>query len=304
MAFVALVLIACSPARNRPSIEVTPPRSTADGESLVTARFSPPDGHLELFASRHSASLERQEPGIAYIRVGVTPAEVVVRVGSAKASFTTVLQESDSYGDGTPDYLRLPPEDQSAFRRWFTYLAEAQYFRDPQTLSAEINDCAALIRYAYREALSEHSTAWANQLGLAVVPSLPSIRKYTYPFTPAGAGLFHAGQGQFVQFADARTLQEQNCHFVSRDIRRALPGDILFYRQISVTARHPFHSMVFLGDSQIEPNGKSYVVYHTGDSKGIRRLTVDELIGYPLAQWRPLPGNGNFLGVYRWNILR
>jgi len=31
---------------------------------------------------------------------------------------------------------------------------------------------------------------------------------------------------------------------------------------------------------------------------------VDELLRHPSPRWRPLEGNHNFLGVYRWNILR
>jgi uncharacterized protein YfaT (DUF1175 family) len=49
-------------------------------------------------------------------------------------------------------------------------------------------------------------------------------------------------------------------------------------------------------------------VYHTGLLGGgpgeIRRPTVEELLRHPSPRWRPNVGNGNFLGVYRWNILR
>jgi hypothetical protein len=50
------------------------------------------------------------------------------------------------------------------------------------------------------------------------------------------------------------------------------------------------------------------VVYDTGEDHGkageLRRVTVAELLDHPQAQWRPVEGNPNFLGVYRWNILR
>ncbi len=29
-----------------------------------------------------------------------------------------------------------------------------------------------------------------------------------------------------------------------------------------------------------------------------------EWTGFPEPRWRPVPGNRNFAGVYRWNILR
>ncbi len=70
----------------------------------------------------------------------------------------------------------------------------------------------------------------------------------------------------------------------------------------------PFHAMIYLGHSQVEPGSEQFVVYHTGpngDSKGImKRLSVAELLNYPDARWRPIASNPAFLGVYRWNILR
>ena len=54
--------------------------------------------------------------------------------------------------------------------------------------------------------------------------------------------------------------------------------------------------------------GQSAVVYDTGEDHGkageLRRVALSELLDHPQPQWRPLPGNPNFLGVYRWNILR
>src|SRR5262249_14081210 len=128
---------------------------------------------------------------------------------------------SDRFGDGTPGLLRLDSEeDQRAFRHLFTFLAESQYFRQPKRLARESNDCAALIRFAYRGALREHDGAWASELDLDAVPSEASVRKYCYPRTPLGAGLFrvrpgpfvasNAGDGAFAQFADAHTLQQFN----------------------------------------------------------------------------------------------
>lgn len=224
---------------------------------------------------------------------------------------------SDRFGDGTPGFLRLDSEeDQRAFRHWFTFLAESQYFRQPKRLAREINDCAALIRFAYRGALREHDGAWASELDLDAVPSEASVRKYSYPRTPLGVGLFrvqpgpflasNAADGSFAQFADAHTLQQFNTYFVTRDIRRALPGDVLFYRQLEQSM--PFHAMLYLGRSNFEPQPGNWIVYHTGPLGGgpgeIRRPSVDELLRHPSPRWRPNVGNANFLGVYRWNILR
>jgi uncharacterized protein YfaT (DUF1175 family) len=55
-------------------------------------------------------------------------------------------------------------------------------------------------------------------------------------------------------------------------------------------------------------NGQPAVVYDTGEDHGkageLRRVLLPELLDHPQPQWRPLPGNPNFLGIYRWNILR
>jgi uncharacterized protein YfaT (DUF1175 family) len=54
--------------------------------------------------------------------------------------------------------------------------------------------------------------------------------------------------------------------------------------------------------------GHDWAVYDTGPiGKGpgeVRRVALEDLIHYPDTRWRPLPENSNFLGVYRWNILR
>ena len=67
---------------------------------------------------------------------------------------------SDRFSDGTPDFLRLDSEeDRRAFRDWFLFLAESQYYREPARLPREIDDCASLLRFAYREALRQHDGA-------------------------------------------------------------------------------------------------------------------------------------------------
>ena len=258
----------------------------------------------------------------AKLRAGVWPGRTTVRVEipgarPAIAILTTALQTADSAGDGTPDFLRLDdPRDRAAFRRWFTFLAEAQYFQQPPARPAEIVDCAALIRYAYREALRSHAGSWAADAHLPLVPPYEPVVRYQYPYTALGESLFRVREGSFrtadledgafAQFADAQTLQRLNTYFVSRDLARAQPGDLLFYRQES--GDMPFHSMIYLGESNISKDGARYVVYHTGpdgDDPGIiRRLSLPELQQFPEPQWRPDRENRNFLGVYRWNILR
>ena len=220
----------------------------------------------------------------------------------------------------TPEFLRLDSAaDRDAFRRWFTAIAEYQALRPPAEVPAEINDCAALLRYAYRGALHAHTESWLEETGLAGLAFLPPVRKYAYPHTPLGASIFrvrpaigeNALQASFAEFADAKTLKQFNAYFVSRDVRLALPGDILFFRQLEQNS--PYHSMVFVGRSQIiagnSGNGDdSILVYHTGPigkSPGeMRRVLLRQLLRHPSARWRPVEANTNFLGVYRWNILK
>jgi uncharacterized protein YfaT (DUF1175 family) len=113
--------------------------------------------------------------------------------------------------------------------------------------------------------------------------------------------------GAFAEFADAETLWRRNTFSVGHDMRRARPGDLLFFRQDG-TSHMPFHAMVFLGRSQIEPSSEQFVVYHTGPTGKvpgeIKRLSIAELLDYPDARWRPVASNPAFLGIYRWNILR
>jgi uncharacterized protein len=258
-------------------------------------------------------------------RTALASGEAAPASGHAGAS---PMDAQDRFGDGTPDFLRLDsPPDQEAFRRWFTLIAEYQALRPPAEVPAEIDDCAALLRYSYRNALRDHDADWVRENGIVPPSALPSIEKYRYPMTPLGAGLFRVRpgpfqpddvhNGAFAEFADAKTLKDFNAYFLSRDVRVARPGDILFFRQLEQDS--PFHSMIFVGRSQwLLDNGPErastdngaddYLVYDTGPigkSRGeMRRMRLAELLAYPSPRWRPVAGNSNFLGVYRWNILR
>ena len=314
------------------------PQLPADGRSRLTAVLREASGRplraanvsLAIVAGNHSARLVsiREEEGQlrAEVEAGVLPGAVTLEARSpsapsARAEFTTRLYLADSAGDGTPNFLRLDsPADRDAFRRWFRFLAESQALAAPAELPHEIVDCAALARFAYREALRTHDTAWARSIRLGALPAIHSLEKYVYPFTALGPALFRVrpgplvesdlSDGTFAEFADAKTLSRFNAHLVSRDVHRALPGDLLFYRQPQVQEQGdpPYHTMIFLGPSQIEPGTQDFVVYHTGPlgaRRGeIRRVTVEDLLHHPEPRWRPVPGNPAFLGVYRWNILR
>jgi uncharacterized protein YfaT (DUF1175 family) len=219
---------------------------------------------------------------------------------------------TDRFADGTPDFFRLTdPADQAAFRQWFTAIANYQAIRPRADVPSEIIDCASLLRYAYREALKRHDDTWFASTGIEISALPGEIRAWRYPETPLGAALFRVrpgsfesadtSNGAFAQFADAKTLVERNAYLVSRDVREAQPGDLLFYRQFGQSS--PWHSMIVT-----RIGGLAAVVYDTGEDHGkageLRRVALAELLDHPQPQWRPLAANPNFLGVYRWNILR
>jgi len=314
-------------------VSIQPVQILADGHAIATLRIEAQAGHsratvakVSIAEGQHRVTLEQVHETdygwSARIRAGVLPGRVKLRVEApgfllATAEFSTTLQTTDRQVTGSPDFLRLDNEhDRQTFRRWFTFLAEAQYYQDPPSRPVEIKDCAALIRYAYREALRNHDNGWVNGAHLPLIPALDSIEKYEYPHTPLGPALFRVragsfqpsdlGNGTFSQFADAQTLYRLNTRFVSRSLLRAAAGDLIFYRQVSSRDgdHTPFHSMIFLGKSQIEKSSSTrYVLYHTGptgnDPGEMRRLTVDELMHFPEPQWRPLETNPSFLAVYR-----
>ncbi len=248
-------------------------------------------------------------PGVSRIAIGWRGRTLQIPV-------TFTFAPTDSYADGTPDFLRLhTPQDREAFRAWFTVIAGAQADLSAAQLPPEIDDCAALLRFAYREALHVHDESWLTHHPMPFPRS--SIRQYVYPQTPLGANLYRVRPGRFLpedlddgsfaQFADAHTLMRYNTYLVGRDLRKARPGDLIFYRQLEqdspydVSDYHsPFHSMI-VGEGD-------EVVYHTGPihhGKGeMRRLSTTDLLHHPDARWRPVKENDNFLGVYRWNILR
>lgn len=223
----------------------------------------------------------------------------------------------DSLGDGLPDAARLDlAADREDFTRWLTFLAEALYYHPTPRALEEVQDCAALIRYAYRNALVAHTAAWRRTAGLPYQPGFGDVSKFAYPEWPLGRGLFRTRSGPlsptdledgaFAEFADAATLLQYNTFSVSHDLRAARPGDLLFFCQ--PTQHEPFHAILFVGHSHFQPQGTDWIVYHTGNVGGrrgeIRHLRASLLFEHPDPRWRPLEVNPRFLGVYRFNLLR
>lgn len=103
---------------------------------------------------------------------------------------------ASNFADGTPEFLGLDSvTDRQAFRRWFTLIAERQAFASH--LPAKINDCAALRRYSYREAMRRHDAIWATTVDFGGLPAVADIAKYQYPYTRLGARVVRVKEGHF-----------------------------------------------------------------------------------------------------------
>src|SRR5271169_2497839 len=171
-------------------VESIPNTLPADGFSTAQLKIHTSSGRalrdvqIEVDDPRRAAVESvtlKGETAVITVRAGVLAGEAKLQlsapgVESNFVSLHTTLDVSDSVGDGTPDFLRLhDASDRAAFRRWFTLLAEAEYYR--RGSSAEVNDCAAFLRHSYREALRRHDAAWARSATLPAVPSAGDIRQ-------------------------------------------------------------------------------------------------------------------------------
>ena len=224
---------------------------------------------------------------------------------------------SDLDHDGLPDAAELRSfNDRENFRRWFTSIAEMQFYKMSDTWNDEQRDCAGLVRFAWREALRTHDRAWYQRMGenyQAVAPDV-SVKLGSEPLGEklfrTAPGNYYSGDvaaGRFSEFADAQTLKFFNATFISRDREQARPGDLLFFYQPYVQ-KFPYHVMIFLGDAYLANEGAhDWVVYHTGAApenggtvKKVRLIVLDQ---HPNKRWRPLATNPNFLGFYRLKLL-
>ena len=250
------------------------------------------------------------------------PADHRHLAGSSSDSFsrsTANTETADSDNDGIPDFAELRSfEDRESFRRWFTAIAEIQFYQLSEQWKHEQRDCAGLVRFAMREALRKHDRAWFQRMGPAYEPVARDVRGFNLDANQLGEKVFRADfgsyrdddqrAGKFSEFADARTLKNFNVEFVGRDRREAQPGDLLFYYQPWVQ-KFPYHVMIFLGSPRTAPNGQSdWVVYHTGstatDDGTVKKVELSVLDEHPDPRWRPIERNKNFLGFFRLKILQ
>ncbi len=224
--------------------------------------------------------------------------------------------DADLDHDGIPDAAELRTfNDRENFRRWFTWIAEMQFYKLSDEWNAEQRDCAGLVRFAWRESLRKHDRAWYQRMGENYDPVAPDVsidltqeplRGKLFRTMPGNYSPRDLAEGKFSEFADAQTLKMFNVTFVGRDRQQAQPGDLLFFHQPWVQ-KFPYHVMIFLGEPRVaSENAHDWVVYHTGaspqDAGEVKKVRLSVLDQHPNKRWRPLPSNPNFLGFYRLKI--
>ena len=256
---------------------------------------------------------------VGFPRGDFPPPSATYTYDAASSSVSTLWGDGDR--DGIPDAAELSAfTDRENFRRWFTRIAENQFYRTSDEWNMKQRDCAGLVRFSLREALRTHDRTWLRRMGAEYEPVAPDVRRYTLERAPLGERLFRTRGGEFIkanttdstfsEFADARTLKDFNAEFISRDPREARPGDLLFFYQ-PWGQHYPYHVMIFIGTPHVAEDGETsaddWVVYHTGaspdDTGTIRKVRLATLDRHPDARWRPVQSNPRFLGFYRLKIL-
>ncbi|WP_257304480.1 DUF1175 domain-containing protein [Geothrix campi] len=205
---------------------------------------------------------------------------------------------------GSRNPAGLPDEgDREAFRSWFVALLEQQVEAPSPAWEPAQRDCAGLLRFAFREALAPHTAEWRSRVafndsapGQDPSPALGADWRQGFP-TPDGPRPF--ARGVF--------LRRLACVPLGRDTALARPGDLVFFARGGARSQ-PDHAMAFV---RPDVDGAPMLLYHTGpEGSGltqkpgeVRRVRLDELLHHPDPEFRPVPENPSFLGLYRWRPL-
>lgn len=324
---IGVVSIAAIALPVRSAIELDRAEAPADGRATVQARAVPENifgvRALDLFGHALAWDVKEAEAlgvhaliahdGAVVFRAGHKPGALLLSLADGERELRFVESSEDLDEDGFPDAAELRTRaDRAAFVAWFTAIAEAQYTAIDDAWPAIHQDCAGLVRFAYKEALREHDAKWLgkrrSRKSSARAPDVAAIR---YPHLPfLGDQLFRRTAGafrpdlpiseQFTAAATAPVLYAHNTVFRSREISEAESGDLLFYSVPDGTGSR-MHTMIVLGEG---PNAR--VVYHTGlegERGEVRIVTVAQLAAHPDAGWHPLAHNPRFLGVHRLALL-
>ncbi len=217
--------------------------------------------------------------------------------------------EEDEDNDGFPDSMELRGKDAWNFRNWFVHIANSLYYSETPKWREEERDCAGFVRFCFIEALSVHNNSWIKRMNYNG-PIFEDVQKYNYPDIPiVGDRPFRIvppplrGAQDFSYFASSRYLKEYNMTFITKDVKEALPGDVLVYFHPQDVS-FPFHLMIYIGNLGLTGD-EGWVVYHTGPIEGggeLRKVKWKDLLNADPA-WQPDILNPYFLGFFRFNIL-
>lgn len=203
-------------------------------------------------------------------------------------------------------YAYLPPDDEDAMRKAVSLVAFSQSKKLSPAWEPAQQDCAGLVRFAYREALKERTADQLKRIALGSKLHLPPVSfaaRRIFPFYPK---IWSTADGlepkrSFSFFADGETLVGYNFVHKSDSPEDARPGDLLVYHK-GLDAREPYHLMM-VGEGRREP----VAVYHNGArgaDAGVRVVPLGDLYKSPDSTWIPVRANPQFLGVYQWKRFR
>jgi uncharacterized protein YfaT (DUF1175 family) len=78
-----------------------------------------------------------------------------------------------------PDVIELHTfQDRDSFRRWFTAIAETQFYQADNQWSAERRDSAGLVRFAMREGLRHQDRIWLQKMGPAYQTVASDVKSF------------------------------------------------------------------------------------------------------------------------------
>src|ERR1043166_270694 len=152
--------------------------------------------------------------------VGGAPASAKQKSEFSSSSEPTSHGEFlDSDNDGIPDVVELRTyQDRDSFRRWFTFIAENQFYRLSDQWNEDQRDCAGLARFAIREALRRHDRPWFQKMGPGYETVGSDVGEFDLDHNPLGEKIFRTDfgsfsesdlrNGRFSEFADGRSLKK------------------------------------------------------------------------------------------------
>lgn len=186
---------------------------------------------------------------------------------------------------------RLSVAQSRNFRQWFLLTIHDQAGKKPNPRWVG-RDCAGLVRFAVKEALTQHDAEWVKNNGMdqhRLPPEMELTDKEKVIMTTWRV----PGMNERQDFAMAGALIQENTDRIGFDLQEARPGDLLFFDQETSQ-----HIMIWTGRG---------IAYHTGSvedaEKSIKVVHPKELHQWQDSRWWPVKENPNFRGVYRFSFL-